>query len=237
MIDAQKIRQDFPMLKNKMQGHDLIYFDNAATTFKPQAVIDAVVHYYQDLGVNCHRGDYELSFQVDSEYEACRQSVADFIHADKKEIVFTSGASASLNLVAYGYGLKHLKKGDVILSCEAEHASSVLPWMKVCEEIGCVMEYVELDEVGRLPIENFKKAFHEKVKVVALAQVTNVLGYEVPMKEICAFAHEHGAIVSMDAAQSAPHMPLDVKEIDCDFASFSAHKMWTNRNWCFIWKI
>ncbi len=225
MIDVEKIRKDFPMLQNKkMQGHDLIYFDNAATTFKPQCVIDAVTHYYTDLSVNAHRGDYELSYQVDSEYEGCRKAVASFIHADEKEIVFTSGASNSLNLVAYGYK-KFLKKGDVVLSCEAEHASNILPWMKVCEEVGCELCYIELDEEGRLPIENFRKVMNERVKVVALAQVTNVLGYEVPMKEICAIAHEYGAIVTMDIAQSAPHMSVDVKDIDCDFASFSAHKM------------
>lgn len=224
MIDVKKIREDFPMLKRKMQGHDLIYFDNAATTFKPQCVIDAVVHYYTELSANAHRGDYELSYQVDSEYEGCRKAVARFINADEKEIVFTSGASSSLNQIAYSYS-KFLEKGDVILSCEAEHASNILPWMKAAEEKGCVIEYIELDEEGRLPVENFKKALHEKVKVVALAQVTNVLGYEVPMKEICALAHKAGAIVVMDMAQSAPHMKVDVKDIDCDFAAFSAHKM------------
>lgn len=222
---TSEIRQDFPMLKNKMQGQDLIYLDNAATTFKPQCVIDAVVHYYTHLGVNAHRGDYELSYQVDSAYEGCRKAVAQLIGAQEKEIVFTSGASASLNLVAYGYGRKYLKKGDVILSCEAEHASNILPWMKCCEEIGCVIEYVPLDEKGKLQLDTFKKCLHEKVKIVALAHVTNVLGYALPMKEICALAHEIGAIVSVDAAQSVPHMPIDVKAMDCDFLSFSGHKM------------
>ena len=224
MIDVQKIREDFPILKRKMQGHDLIYFDNAATTFKPQCVIDAVVRYYTELGANAHRGDYELSFQVDSEYEGCRKAVARFIGADEKEIVFTSGASASLNQIAYGYS-RFLKQGDVILSCEAEHASSILPWMRVAEEKGCIIKYIELDEEGRLSIESLKDLLDEKVKVVALAHVTNVLGYEAPMKEICALAHQIGAVVVMDMAQSAPHMKVDVKDIDCDFAAFSAHKM------------
>lgn len=224
MINVEKIRKDFPMLKSKMQDHDLIYFDNAATTFKPQSVIDAVVNYYTNLGVNCHRGDYELSYQVDSAYENTRKAIANFIHADEKEIVFTSGASSSLNQIAYGYG-KKLECDDVILSCEAEHASNILPWMKVAEEVGCTIEYIELDKEGRITIENFKRAMHKDVKVVALAQVTNVLGYEVPMKEICEIAHSMGAIVVMDAAQSAPHMKVDVKDIDCDFAAFSGHKM------------
>lgn len=226
MFDVELIRKDFPMLNEKMmQGHPLIYLDNAATTFKPQVVIDAVTHYYCDLGVNCHRGDYELSYQVDTEYEACRKAVADFIHADEREIIFTSGASASLNLVAYGYGRKFIKKGDVVLSCEAEHASNILPWMKCAEETGAELDFIPLDDEGRLTIENFKQAMNDKVKVVAIAQVTNVLGYEVPMKEICQIAHEYGAIVIMDAAQSVPHMPVDVRDIDCDFMAFSAHKM------------
>ncbi|WP_294561361.1 aminotransferase class V-fold PLP-dependent enzyme [uncultured Traorella sp.] len=225
MIDVEKIRKDFPILKRKMQGHDLIYFDNAATTFKPQCVIDAVVHYYTELGANAHRGDYELSYLVDSEYEGTRKAVAGFIGADEKEIVFTSGASASLNQIAYGYS-RFLKQGDVILSCEAEHASSILPWMRVAEEKGCIIKYIELDEEGRLSIDSLKQLLLDgKVKVVALAHVTNVLGYEAPMKEICALAHQAGAIVVMDMAQSAPHMKINVKDIDCDFAGFSAHKM------------
>ena len=225
MINAS-IRKDFPMLNGrKMQGHDLVYLDNAATTLKPQCVIDAVTHYYTHLGANAHRGDYELSFEVDTAYEGSRKAVAQLINADEKEIVFTSGASASLNLIAYGYGRKFLKEGDVILSCEAEHASDVLPWMKCCEENGCVIEYIPLNEEGRIEIETFKKCLHEKVKMVALAHVNNVLGYEQPMAEICALAHQIGAIVSVDAAQSVPHMKIDVKKMDCDFLSFSGHKM------------
>lgn len=224
-LDINRIRLDFPMLSRKMQDHDLIYLDNGATTFKPQSVIDTVVNYYTNLGANCHRGDYELSYQVDTAYENCRKAVAQFINADEKEIVFTSGASASLNLVANGYGHKILQPGDVVLSCEAEHASSVLPWMRCCEESGAKLEFVELDEKGRLTLDNFKKALHSKVKVVALAHISNVLGYMNPMKEICALAHEKGAIVTVDAAQSAPHIQLDVKDMDCDFLSFSGHKM------------
>ena len=225
MIDINQIRKDFPMLNGKkMQGHDLIYFDNAASTFKPQSVIDAVCQYYTEFSCNCHRGDYDLSYQVDTVYDECRRVIAKFFNAHEKEIVFTSGASSALNQIAYGVS-QWLNPGDIILSSEAEHASNVLPWMKVAEEKGCQVVYIPLDQDGRITIDNFKSVLNEKVKVVALAHVTNVLGYEAPMKEICKLAHEVGAYVVMDMAQSAPHMKIDVKEIDCDFAAMSAHKM------------
>lgn len=226
MLDVKKIREDFPMLKNKSKkGYDIIYFDNAATTFKPQCVIDAVVDYYTKYSVNAHRGDYELSFQVDTQYESTRECVAKFIHCDKKEVVFTSGASESLNLIAYGYGQKYLQEGDIVLSDEAEHASSILPWMKACEVTNAKLDYIPLDEEGRLDLDAFKQKMSNRVKVVALAQITNVLGYLAPIKEICEIAHEYGAIVVVDGAQSIPHMKVDVKELDCDFMAFSAHKL------------
>ena len=226
MLDVKKIRNDFPMFKNaEKTTPNLIYFDNAATTFKPQSVIDAVVRYYTSQSVNIHRGDYELSYQVSDEYEQTRKAVARFICAEEREVVFTSGASASLNLVAYGYGQKFLKKGDVILSSEAEHASNILPWFKTAEVTGAVIEYIELTEEGELTIENFKKAMHEGVKVVAVAHITNVLGFIAPIKEMATIAHEYGAIISVDGAQSVPHIKTDVRNWDIDFLSFSAHKM------------
>lgn len=221
MLDVNKIREDFPMFKNT----DVVYLDNAATTFKPQTVIDAVNNYYTKSSVNVHRGDYELSYQVSNEYEETRKVVGDFINAKPNEIVFTSGASASLNLVAYGYGRKFLKKGDVILSTEAEHASNILPWFKVCEETGAVIEFIPLTEQGECTIESFKKVMNDKVKVVAMANVSNVLGYIQPMQEICEIAHKYGAIVVCDGAQSVPHIPCDVQEWGVDFLAFSAHKM------------
>ncbi|WP_195548204.1 aminotransferase class V-fold PLP-dependent enzyme [Holdemania sp. 1001095H_141210_F2] len=226
MFDVLKIRQDFPMFHNRtMQSHPLVYLDNAATTFKPQCVIDAVVRYYTEQTTNVHRGDYEISYQVSEAYEKTREDVARFIHAEPKEIVFTAGASASLNLVAYGYGRKYLKPGDVILSTEAEHASNILPWFKVVEETGAKLEYIPLTEDGRLTLENFRKAMHEQVKIVAVADITNVLGYVAPIEEMTRIAHEHGAIVVCDGAQSVPHTPTDVKAWDVDFLAFSAHKM------------
>lgn len=226
MFDVNKIRQDFPMLKKADASENAVaYLDNAATTLKPQVVVDAMVSYLTEKSVNIHRGDYDLSYQVSEEYEQARKTIARFLNAEEKEVVFTSGASASLNLVAYGWGQTFLKKGDVILSSEAEHASNILPWMKAAEETGAIIEYIELTSEGELTIENFKKAMHDKVKVVAVAHITNVLGFIAPIKEMARIAHEYGAIISVDGAQSVPHIKTDVKDWDIDFLSFSAHKM------------
>ncbi|MDY6062222.1 MAG: aminotransferase class V-fold PLP-dependent enzyme [Erysipelotrichaceae bacterium] len=221
MID---VRKRFPMLNNH---HGLIYFDNAATTFKPDTVIKRVEDFYCFKTTNIHRGDYDLSFQLSNEYEKTRSLVAEFLNAEKnKEIVFTSGASEALNLVAYGYGQKFLKAGDIILTSEAEHASNILPWFKVAELTKARIEYVELDEFGRFNLESFKNKLSNKVKVVTLAHVSNVLGYILPMKEIVSLAHEVGAIVVCDGAQSVPHIKYDVQALDVDFVAFSAHKMY-----------
>jgi cysteine desulfurase / selenocysteine lyase len=226
MFDVNKIRLDYPMLNGQtMQGKPLIYFDNAATTFKPQTVIDAVVKYYTEQTANVHRGDYDLSYQVSEGYESARETVARFINAQPREIVFTSGASAALNLVAYGWGQKYLKPGDVILSTEAEHASNILPWFKAAEVTNAIFEYIPLAENGELTLENFKAAMHNKVKVVTLANITNVLGYVAPIKEMAKIAHEYGAIIVVDGAQGVPHIATDVEDWDIDFLAFSAHKL------------
>lgn len=222
MFDVNKIRKDFPMINNT----DTVYFDCAATSFKPQCVIDRVVQYYSYENTNIHRGDYDLSFSVSKEYEETRNVVKKFIGAkDEKEIVFTNGASSSLNLVAYGYGQKFLKEGDVILSTEAEHASNILPWFKVAEVTGAKVEYIPLNDDGTFNIENYKKCFESNVKVVSITHVSNVLGYVYPIKEIAKIAHEHGAIVNVDGAQAVPHIKTNVCDSDVDFLSFSAHKM------------
>ena len=226
MLDITKIRKDFPMLQGKqMQQHPLVYLDNGATTLKPESVIKAVCNYYENYSTNAHRGDYDLSYQVDQEFEGTRAVVADFIHADTREIVYTSGASEGLNLVAFGYGRKFLQEGDIILSSEAEHASCILPWMKVADETGAVIDYIPLNKEGRITMEQVELMMNKHVKVIALAQITNVLGNLVPIREICALAHRYGAIVVVDGAQSVPHLPVDVKDLDCDFLAFSAHKM------------
>jgi len=226
MFDVNKIRQDYPMLNGRsMQGKPLVYFDNAATTFKPQVVIDTVVKYYTEQSANVHRGDYDLSYQVSEAYESAREAVARFINAQPREIVFTSGASAALNLVAYGWGQKYLKEGDVILSTEAEHASNILPWFKAAEVTKAIFEYIPLADNGEITLENFKAAMHSKVKVVTLANITNVLGYVAPIKEMAKIAHEFGAIIVVDGAQGVPHIATDVEDWDVDFLAFSAHKL------------
>lgn len=225
MFDIAKIREDFPMLHQKqMQKHQLVYLDNSATSLKPRKVIDAVLNYYENFSVNAHRADYDLSYFVDQEYDAARSAIARFIHAEKNEVVFTSGTSEALNYVAYGYK-KFIQKGDIILSSQAEHASCILPWMRVAQEKGAIIKYIPLDKEGRISIPTFQSVMNEKVKVIALAQISNVLGNQVPIKEICEIAHRNHAIVVVDGAQSAPHIPIDVKALDCDFFAFSAHKM------------
>ena len=226
MFDVEKIRQDFPMLQNKqMQGKPLIYLDNAATTLKPQSVIDAICAYYCEYGANAHRGDYDLSYYVDQRYQEVRQKCASFLNATPQEIVYTSGASAGLNLVAYGYGRTHLKAGDIVLTTIAEHASCILPWMRVCKEQNAELQYIDISKDGKLHLDVLSSMMSEKVKVIVLAQVTNVLGYEVPIKEVCDIAHRYGAIVVVDGAQSVAHQKIDVQALDCDFFAFSAHKM------------
>ena len=228
MFDAAKIRNDFPMLdgtKKSSNNKPLIYLDNAATTFKPYSVIEACNEYYKNESVNAHRGDYDVAYKVDSKIDEIREKVAKFFNAKKIEIVFTSGCSMSMNLVAFGYGFKYLKEGDEILLTEAEHASNVLPWFKVSELTGAKIRYIPLTKEGRLTAENLKKVMNEHVKVVSVAQVTNVLGFKNDIKELSKIAHEYGAILVCDAAQSAPHMKIDVKDLDCDFMCLSGHKM------------
>lgn len=224
MIDYQKCLKDFPILNKTMQNHRLVYLDNAATTFKPTIVLDSIKDYYENYCANTHRGDYDIAHIADVKYDEARQVVADFIGADKNEVVFTAGASMSLNMIAYGYA-KFLHEGDEILITEAEHASNVLPWFTIAKEKGCIIRYIPLTKEGRLTIENVKKSITDKVKVIAVAQVTNVLGFTVDIKSIAKIAHEYGAILVCDGAQSIPHFKVDVKDLDCDFLAFSGHKM------------
>ena len=227
MFDVFKVRKDFPMLNGKtMHGHPLIYLDNGATTLKPQVVIDSVCDYLSHYSGNAHRGDYDLSHEVDEQYENVRDIVKNFINAkDSKEIVFTSGSTDSLNMIAYGYGKTHLKVGDEILLTVAEHASNTLPWFDVAKEVGAVVNYIDLDEKGCLTLENVKKAITDQTKIIAIAEVTNVLGFHIAMHDICAYAHNKGIIVVADGAQSVPHQKTDVTYTDVDFLAFSGHKM------------
>lgn len=226
MYDVYKIRKDFPMLQNKtMQNHPLVFLDNASTTFKPYKVIEYTDRYYKDMTSNSHRGDYDLCYYMDEEVRKTRLAVSRFINCDENEVVFTSGTSMSINMIAWGFGFKFLKKDDEIIISEAEHASNVLPWFIISELTGAKIVYVPLMEDGRITPENLRKVISKKTKVVALAHVGNVLAYTLPVKEICKIAHEYGAIVALDGAQSVPHMKIDFKDLDVDFLSFSAHKM------------
>ena len=221
MFDVEKIRNDFPMLKN---NPDLIYFDSAATSLKPQCVIDAVTDFYCTHTSNIHRGDYDIAAKNDRLYDGTRKIIAKFINCSPDEVVYTYNVSHALNQAVMGIS-KFLKPGDVVLTTEAEHASNLLPWFRLQKELGIKIEYIETDLQANISLDQFRKAMHEGVKAVALAQVTNVLGSVQPVKEIAAIAHEYGAYVIVDGAQSVPHMKIDVKDLDCDFFGFSAHKM------------
>lgn len=213
-------RNDFPML-----SQNIIYLDNGATTLKPQCVIDAMNDYYTNYSANAHRGDYDISYKVDVAYEDSRKKIAKFINAEREEIVFTSGATESLNMVANGFFLELLEPGDEILITLSEHASNVLPWFKLAKKIGAVVKYIDLDDDYEVTLENIMRVFTNRTKVISLAGITNVIGDVRPIKEIARFAHQNNAFLVVDGAQSVPHMKVDVKDLDCDFLAFSLHKM------------
>ena len=221
MLDVNKIREDFPMFKN---NPDLVYLDSAATSLKPQCVIDAVVDFYTKHTSNVHRGDYDIAALNDRLYDQTRKSVAKLIHCEPNEVIYTHNVSHSLNQIAYGLKDK-LTKDDTVLLTYAEHASNLLPWFALQKEIGFNIAYIETDAQANITVESFKKSMHKGVKVVSVAEVTNVLGSVQPIKEMCQIAHEYGAYMIVDGAQSVPHMPVDVKDLDIDFLGFSAHKM------------
>jgi len=224
MFDINKIRDEFPMFKN---NKSLIYFDNAATSFKPNTVIEEVNDYYSKYNCNIHRGDYDLSYKISKEYDDTRNTICRFINIDDPNcIVFTSGASASLNLIANGYGLKYLKQGDVILTTQAEHASNILPWFNVANKTGAQIKYIPMNEQGIIDLNAYEKLLSiGNVKLVSLAHVSNVLGIVNPIKKMSELAHKCGSLINIDGAQSVPHIKVDVKDLDLDFLSFSSHKM------------
>lgn len=215
------------MLDNKrfMQNKPLIYLDNCSTTFKPQSVIDAEMNYYKFYNSNSHRGDYDLSYHMDVMLEEARKTIAGFIHCESNEVIFTDGTTNSLNLVAYSFGLKNLKKDDEIVLSFVEHASNILPWFRIADLTGAKIVYIPLNEEGRVTPNNLLKVISSKTKIVSIAQISNVLGYVVDVKELGKIAHSVGAIMVVDGAQSAPHIPINFKDLDVDFFAFSAHKM------------
>ncbi|MCH5167164.1 MAG: cysteine desulfurase [Erysipelotrichales bacterium] len=213
-------REDFPMLKQ-----DIIYLDNGATTFKPNSVIDAINYYYKEISANAHRGDYDISYKVDIAYEGARKNVAEFINASREEVVFTSGATESLNMIVNGFFANILGLGDEVLLTLSEHASNVLPWFRLAKTNGINVKYIDLDSNLHVLMNNIKASITPNTKVISIAGITNVVGDERPIKEITKFAHENNIFVVVDGAQSVPHTKTDVKDLDCDFLAFSSHKM------------
>ena len=215
-------REDFLILKK-----DIIYFDNGATTLKPKVLADTISDYYNNYSANAHRGDYDISLQVDNMYEKTRKLVKEYINADsEKEIVFTSGTTDSINKIVFGYFKNILKENDEILLNKSEHASNVLPWFELADELKLKIKFIELNEDYELTIENIEKAITPNTKVISIAHITNVVGDVRNIKEITSLAHKNNIMVLLDAAQSIGHMKIDVKEIDVDFLAFSAHKMY-----------
>lgn len=215
-------REDFKILN---QDEKIIYFDNSATTLKPNQVVDSVVDYYTKYTANTHRGDYDNSLKVDQAYEGVREKVQKLIHNKKsKEIVFTSGATTSLNMIVFGFMKYQLKEGDEVLLTKAEHASNILPWVTLAKEIGITIRYIPLDD-HIVTIENVENAITPNTKVISLAHITNVLGDERPIEEIGKLCKENGIYFVVDGSQSVPHIPVDVEKLGLDFLTFSAHKM------------
>ncbi len=224
-FDAKKIRADFPVLNQIVNDEPLIYLDNAATTQKPQAVLDVLNHYYLQDNANVHRGVHTLAERATAEFEAARKKVQQFIHANSnKEIVFTKGTTDSLNIIAQSYG-EFIQAGDEIVISKMEHHANLIPWQQLAKRKQAVLRYIPLTADGHLDVQAAKTIINEKTAIVALAQVSNVLGTVNPVKEIAQLAHQHKAIMVVDGAQAVAHMPVDVQDLDCDFYCFSGHKM------------
>ncbi|NGX61764.1 MAG: putative cysteine desulfurase [Chlamydiae bacterium] len=227
MTTSLDLRSDFPILERRIQGHPLVYFDSAATTLKPTPVIEAISHFYTYSSGPVHRGVYTLSREATDQYEAARRKVQHFIGADSpEEIIFTRGTTASLNLLAHSFGQAFLRPGDVVLLSEIEHHSNLVPWQMLAERRGVVLRYIPVNDAGELIIDEFFNLLDRKVKLISLAHISNVLGTLHPVKTLIEAAHRMGAFVCLDGAQSAPHLPLDVQELDVDFYAFSGHKLY-----------
>jgi cysteine desulfurase/selenocysteine lyase len=225
-IDWEKVRSDFPILDQEVHGHPLIYFDNAATTQKPRAVIEELRRYYERDNANVHRGLHELSARATEAYEAARGRVARFLGAaDEKEIVFTRGTTESINLVAQAWGGKFLKKGDVILLTEMEHHSNLVPWQLLAARIDARLRFLPVHDDGTLALEALSGLLTPEVKLFSFTHVSNSLGTINPVSELCSRARAVGAVTLVDLAQSAGHLPVNVRDLGCDFAAFSGHKM------------
>ena len=223
---GDKVRKDFPILHQEVHGKPLIYFDSAASSQKPQQVLDAILNYYQQDNANVHRGAHSLSNRATDAYESARDKVAKFINANfREEIVYTRNASEAINLVAYSWGLVNLKKDDEIILSVMEHHSNIVPWQIIAQRTGAVIKYIQLNEQESLDLENYKSLLSDKTKLVSVVHVSNTLGVINPVEDIVKLAHQYDAKVLIDACQSVPHMPIDVQQIDCDWLVASGHKM------------
>jgi len=225
IMDIETIRKDFPILQRKVHGKPLVYFDNAATSQKPKQVIEAIEFYYKNYNANIHRSIHQLGEEATAKYEEAHQKVADFINADSyQNIIFTKNTTESLNLAAYSL-TSNLKKGDEIVISQMEHHSNLVPWQQLAKQRGLKLKFIEIDEDGNLDKNSIEKNITKKTRIVSLTHVSNVLGTINPIEKITKIAHENNALMVVDGAQAAPHMPVDVKKLDADFYAFSGHKM------------
>ncbi len=221
-----QIRKDFPILSREVNGKPLVYLDSAATAQKPESVIETIDHYYRDYNANIHRGVHFLSEEATSHFENVRNKVKDFINADTdKEIVFVKGATEGINLVAQTYARTFLKKGDEIVITALEHHANIVPWQMLCEQIGTKLIIAPVNEAGEVLIDRFKDLLNKKTKFVSIAHISNAIGTIIPIKEMISAAHDAGAKVLIDGCQAAPHVKIDVKDLNCDFYTFSGHKL------------
>ena len=225
-MKIEDIRREFPILHQEVNGHPLVYLDNAATSQKPRRVIEAIARYYEHDNANVHRGVHTLGSRATDAYEGARARVARFINAAvPEEIIFTRGTTSAINLVAASYARSVFKEGDEIVITPMEHHSNLIPWQQAARATGAVLKYIPLTEEGTIRLEDVEQAVTDRTKMVAVTYVSNVLGTVNPVKEIAAIAHRHGAKILVDGAQSTPHMKVDVRDLDCDFYAFSGHKM------------
>ena len=227
VFDVEKIRQDFPILKEKIRGKDLVYLDNAATCQKPQAVIDSIVQVYSHDYANVHRGVHTLSVRSTDKFEAARTKVKEFINAaSDKEIIFVKGATEAVNLVAQTYGKANIKAGDEIVITAMEHHSNIVPWQMLCEQTGAVLRVAPINQTGELIFAEFEQLLNDKTKLVSVVHMSNALGTINPVKAIIEAAHSKNIPVLLDGAQAIPHIAVDVQALDCDFYVFSGHKLY-----------
>jgi len=226
-LDVYAVRKQFPVLERQVKGYPLIYFDNAATTQKPQVVIDALVNYYSGYNANIHRGIHTLAEEATAAFEETRDAARQYINAESREqVIFTRGTTEGINLVAYTWGRQNIHAGDEVIISAMEHHSNIVPWSVLCKEKNAVLKVIPFDENGELRFDEFQKLLSPKTKLVAVGHASNALGTVNPVKKIINEAHNAGAVVLIDGAQGAVHLDIDVQEMDCDFFSFSSHKMY-----------